>query len=172
MATTNFEKFPEALKEFYGGQNADGWRISFYHLVILHEFGHVLGLSHEHFNPQCQKDLDMDKIIKAYAGSPNYWPEDLTRLNMDAKFYAENLTRAAGDASALFNSATTDQKSVMLYVMRTEFFKSGDKSVCKAIGDHKQPWSTTLSEGDKQFYLANYGVGHSPLGPEAAPALQ
>ena len=179
--TMNYEKFPEELKEFYGGQNADGWRVSYFRRTILHEFGHALGLSHEHYNPQCQIDLDMPAVVKYLMGPPNNWSEEMAKFSMDAQYFAEKMTEAAGDAFALFNRPAIDQKSVMLYVLSPKFFKSGNNSVCNAIGDHKQPWSTELSEGDKQFYLANYGIGHSPLGgagaqpkvnPEAAPELQ
>jgi hypothetical protein len=52
----------------------------------------------------------------------------------------------------------------MLYVFPVRYYKSGDKSVCKPIGDHSQDWPTTLSEGDKQYYLANYRVIPSPFG--------
>ncbi|HEY4357369.1 MAG TPA: hypothetical protein VGN16_16580, partial [Acidobacteriaceae bacterium] len=66
--------------------------------------------------------------------------------------------------SRLITSPTTDQSSVMLYVFSSSYYKSGDASACKPIGDHGQDWPTKLSEGDKQFYLANYGVIASPFG--------
>ena len=176
------ESFPEDLKKFYGGQNADEWRLTYFHRTILHEFGHALGLSHEHFSPQCQNDLDLEKIIPLLEGPPDNWTEDVARFNMDAKYYVQKMKDLSGEDFDLFNSAATDQKSVMLYLFPSDYYKSGDKSPCKVIGDHYQRWSTTLSQGDKQFYLANYGVGHGPLGaagttkphgnPEAAPALQ
>jgi len=163
--TMNFEGFPVDLKKYFRGQNAAEWRISYEHTTIIHEFGHAIGLSHEHFNPQCQKDLKMDTIITYLMGPPNNWSQEQARFNMDAQYYAEILAKQAGPLeSKLINSSTTDQSSVMLYVFPVNFYKSGGASVCKPIGDHGQDWPTTLSEGDKQFYLANYRVIASPFG--------
>ena len=84
---------------------------------------------------------------------------------MDAQYYAKTLAQQAGPLeSKLITSAATDQSSVMLYVFPVSYYQSGTKSVCKPIGDHGQNWPTTLSEGDKQFYLANYRVIASPFG--------
>lgn len=163
--TMNFGGFPNDLQKYFHGQNIAEWRISYAHSTILHEFGHAIGLSHEHFNPQCQKDLKMDTIISYLMGPPNNWPQEQARFNMDAQYYAEILAQQAGPLeSKLINSSTTDQSSVMLYVFPISYYKSGDMSVCKPIGDHGQDWPTTLSEGDRQFYLANYRVIPSPFG--------
>jgi hypothetical protein len=163
--TMNFKGFPDQLQKYFRGQNAAEWRTSYAHTTILHEFGHAIGLSHEHFNPQCQKDLKMDTIIAYLMGPPNNWSKEQARFNMDAQYYAEILAQQAGPLeSKLINSLTTDQSSVMLYVFPVIYYASEDKSVCKPIGDHGQTWPTTLSEGDKQFYLANYRNISSPFG--------
>jgi len=163
-STMNFGGFPDDLQRYFHEQSAAEWRTSYAHTTILHEFGHAIGLSHEHFNQQCQKDLKMDTIIAYLMGPPNNWSQEQARFNMDAQYYAKILAQQAGPLeSKLITSPTTDQSSVMLYVFPVTYYKSGDKSVCKPIGDHSQDWSTTLSEGDKQFYLANYRVIASPF---------
>lgn len=162
--TMNFEGFPDDLQKYFHMQKAPEWRTSYAHTTILHEFGHAIGLSHEHFNPQCQKDLKMDTIISYLMGPPNNWSQEQARFNIDAQYYAEILAQQAGPLeSRLVNSPTADQSSVMLYVFPVSYYKSGEKSACKPIGDHSQDWPTTLSEGDKQFYLANYRVIRSPF---------
>ncbi len=168
--TMNFQNFPTDLEKYFHGKNADAWRVSYAHTTVLHEFGHAIGLSHEHFNPQCQQDLKMDTIITYLMGKPNYWTQEQARFNMDAKYYAQILAQQAGPLeSKLINSDTTEQQSVMLYLFPVSYYKSGDKSVCKPLGDHGQAWPTVLSAGDKSFYLANYRVIASPFGP-ASPA--
>lgn len=164
-STMNFGGFPDDLQQYFGGHNSDAWRVSYAHTTVLHEFGHALGLSHEHFNPQCQKDLKLETIITYLMGSPNNWSEEQARFNMDARYYARILAMQAGPLeSKLINSSSVDQLSTMLYVFPISFYKSGAASVCKPIGDHGQDWPTTLSAGDKQFYMANYRTISSPFG--------
>jgi len=171
-STMNFARFPDDLKQYFHGQNTDEWRISYAHTTVLHEFGHAIGLSHEHFHPQCQKDLKMDTIIKFLMGPPNRWRQEQARFNMDAQYYAKILDQQAGPLeSRLINSPTIDRSSVMLYVLPVSYYKSGDASACKPIGDHAQAWPTTLSEGDKQFYLAAYENIGSPYQP-GSPAQE
>lgn len=170
--TMNFEGFPNELQRYFGGKNVAEWRTSYAHNTILHEFGHAIGLSHEHFNQQCQKDLRLDAIISYLMGPLNNWSQEQARFNMDAQYYAEILGQQSGPLeSKLITSQTTDQASVMLYVFPSNYYESGDKSVCKPIGDHGQDWPTTLSDGDKQFYLANYRVISSPFGA-ASPSKE
>ena len=163
-ATMNFGEFPQELRKYFHGDNAAEWKTSYAHTTILHEFGHALGLSHEHFNQQCQKDLKIDSIIAHLMSPPNNWNEEQARFNMDAQYYVKILARQAGSQeSKLMTSLTTDQSSVMLYAFPADYYHGGDKSVCMPKGDHGQIWPTALSAGDKQFYLENYRVISSPF---------
>lgn len=167
-ATMNFERFTNDLTKYYGGRNSNEWAVSYEHTTILHEFGHAIGLSHEHFNAQCQKDLKLSVIIKYLMGPPNKWSEEQARFNMDAQYYIQILGQQAGPLEAkLVRSPATDQLSVMLYYFPTSYYKSGEASACKPMGDHGKNWSTVLSAGDKQFYLSNYGTVSSPFGAAA-----
>ena len=85
-------------------------------LTVLHEFGHALGLAHEHYHGQCQSDLKFDAdpgyvqtvvpgteatpqlrpdaqgrspgILRALAGAPNFWDPRTIRLNYDWNAYS------------------------------------------------------------------------------------
>jgi hypothetical protein len=57
--TMGLAGFDERLALYVDGANADGWRVSYERLTILHEFGHALGLAHEHFHPDCQPDIKL-----------------------------------------------------------------------------------------------------------------
>lgn len=41
--------------------------------VVLHEFGHVLGLAHEHNNPSGEVPWDRKKVAEVFGGPPNSW---------------------------------------------------------------------------------------------------
>jgi serralysin len=48
--------------------------------VVLHEFGHALGLVHEHQSPAAGIQWDRDAVIADLSGPPNNWtPEDIER---------------------------------------------------------------------------------------------
>ncbi|MEP1537966.1 MAG: hypothetical protein ABJQ34_03960 [Paracoccaceae bacterium] len=51
---------------------------------IEHEFGHVLGLGHEHTHPDILKQINMNKAIDLYAQPPNNWSSARTRRNFSA----------------------------------------------------------------------------------------
>jgi hypothetical protein len=44
--------------------------------VVLHEFGHVLGLMHEHTNPEAHLDWNVENILHDMASPPNSWTKE------------------------------------------------------------------------------------------------
>lgn len=72
--------------------------------VILHEFGHMIGLGHEHQNPDGGIIWDEQEVIRALAGPPNFWSEAQTRHNVLRKYSANQI-----------HGTNFDPTSVMLY---------------------------------------------------------
>ncbi len=54
--------------------------------VVLHEFGHAIGLIHEHQNPKGGIHWNRSAVIKDLSGPPNNWSEATIETNM-FKFY-------------------------------------------------------------------------------------
>jgi serralysin len=54
--------------------------------VVLHEFGHAIGLIHEHQNPQHAINWNKPAVIHDLSGPPNNWDEATIDTNM-FKFY-------------------------------------------------------------------------------------
>jgi hypothetical protein len=88
--------------------------------IILHEFGHALGILHEHQNPvsACANEFNWDYITKYLSGPPNNWDEETIKFNM-APFSGEDLMMT-----------DFDPKSVMLYSFPADYYLQGDKSTC------------------------------------------
>jgi len=105
-------------------------------LVVLHEFGHVLGLQHEHSNPASTLKWDRPAVYKFFAAPPNYW----SRVEVDQHVFA------IWPPGYFPIHKVFDRQSIMMYEMQAEFF--ADK---KAIVRNGQ-----LSELDKQFVAALY----------------
>ncbi len=101
--------------------------------VILHEFGHMIGLSHEHQNPDGGLQWNEAKVISELAGSPNFWTEAQTRHNVLDRYSADQL-----------HGTKFDPKSVMLYAFPASWTLNG---VSTQENDD-------LSEVDKAFVAA------------------
>ncbi|WBS00122.1 M12 family metallopeptidase [Pseudoduganella sp. SL102] len=72
--------------------------------VVLHEFGHALGLIHDHQNPNGGIRWNRDAVIKDLSGPPNNWDPETIENNIFKTYDAKAVT--ASDA---------DRTSIMMY---------------------------------------------------------
>lgn len=72
--------------------------------VVLHEFGHALGLIHEHQNPVGGIQWNRDAVIRDLSGPPNNW---------DAATIEENMFKKYGRKQVIATEADPD--SIMMY---------------------------------------------------------
>jgi hypothetical protein len=72
--------------------------------TAAHEFGHAIGLSHEHQNPAGGIEWNEDMVIREMAKSPNFWDEATTRHNILRKYTINQI-----------NGTAFDPDSIMLY---------------------------------------------------------
>jgi hypothetical protein len=79
-----------------------------------HEFGHAIGLAHEHQNPAGGIKWNEPVVIAALAGSPNFWDEATTRHNVLSKYAANQV-----------NGTDFDGDSIMLYFFPAEWTLNG-----------------------------------------------
>jgi serralysin len=72
--------------------------------VVLHEFGHALGLIHEHQNPRRPVNWNRDAVIADLSGPPNNWDEATIENNIFKRY----------DLSEL-EGTDVDPDSIMMY---------------------------------------------------------
>jgi len=98
--------------------------------VVLHEFGHAIGLIHEHQNPQARIPWDKEAVYASYSAPPNNWTREQVDVNL-FKLYSRWFTR----------STRFDTESIMLYPIPRDLV-TDDAYV---VG-----WNRTLSARDKE----------------------
>lgn len=94
--------------------------------VVLHEFGHALGLIHEHQNPQGGIKWNRDAVIRDLSGPPNNWDPATIEHNMFATYNQDQL-----------NGTALDKLSIMMYSIparwTTDGFSSAFNSELSAV---------------------------------------
>ena len=98
--------------------------------VILHEFGHTIGLIHEHQNPTGGIRWNKEAVYRDLGGPPNFWDRPTVDRNMFETY----------DRSQV-NATTVDKHSIMLYAIPREWTLDGFSSTPNNV----------LSAQDKTF---------------------
>jgi serralysin len=105
--------------------------------VVLHEFGHALGLIHEHQSPEAKIPWNRDVVIRELSGPPNNWSVSQIERNVLTGF----------DRDAVM-STPFDPSSIMLYPVNPAW----------TIGGYQTVANKDLSERDIEIIRERYGV--------------
>jgi serralysin len=103
--------------------------------VIVHEFGHALGMIHEHQHPLASIPWDKPKVYAYYGGPPNNWSKAQVDSNLFAR-YSQSSTNFSG----------YDRLSIMHYSIPASLTTNGF-----SVGSN-----TDLSSTDKSFIRSIY----------------
>lgn len=126
-----------------------GWLDS---ATIMHEFGHVLGLIHEHQNPVGAESIDWDKEkVYKWANETQGWDHDTTYHNILQKYDHNQL-----------NATNFDSKSIMLYFFPPELTNNHKgTNNNKRLSKEDVEYISKIYPGGKaspsQFYETAYG---------------
>ena len=113
-----------------------------YHRVVRHEFGHALGMIHEHQNPAAAGQIPWDKPkVYAYYAQQGWSEDDVDHNIFDV--YDEDTT----------NFSDFDPESIMQYAVPDEL----------TVGSYSIGWNTEFSETDRSFMASQY--------PKDAPGI-
>jgi hypothetical protein len=104
--------------------------------VVLHEFGHALGLIHEHQNPGTAIPWNKPNVYRDLSGPPNNWDKATIDHNM---FEAYSKTET--------NYTAVDPTSIMMYPIPASWVM--DAKFAAAL-------NTDLSSTDKTFIKNQY----------------
>lgn len=103
--------------------------------VVMHEFGHALGLIHEHQNPKGGIQWNEPAVKADLGGPPNNWDDATIRHNVLDHYPAKEVT-----------ASPVDKNSIMMYPIPASWTLDGFSADLN--GD--------LSEQDRQFIRRAY----------------
>jgi hypothetical protein len=109
-----------------------------------HEFGHAIGLAHEHQNPAGGIEWNEAKVLQDLAGPPNNWTPEMIRHNVLNKYRVDQV-----------KGTKFDPDSIMLYFFPGSWVKSG-------VGTHA---NEVLSSMDKAY------IASAEAYPKTAPTV-
>lgn len=109
-----------------------------------HEFGHAIGLAHEHQNPAGGIQWNEAVVLKDLAGPPNNWDAATIRHNVLSKYTADQI-----------KGTTFDPNSIMLYFFPNSWTLNGKGTKANEV----------LSAMDKAF------IASAEAYPKAAPTV-
>lgn len=112
--------------------------------TAAHEWGHAIGLAHEHQNPAGGLQWNESVVIREMAKSPNFWDAETTRHNILKRYQADQV-----------NGTAFDPESIMLYFFPAEWTLNGVGTEANEV----------LSTVDKQF------VAGAKMYPKTAPTV-
>ena len=118
-----------------------------------HEFGHAIGLHHEHQNPAGGIQWNREEVIRSLSGPPNFWSVAEIEHNVLNKYSVDQI-----------RGTEFDPDSIMLYFFPASWTLNG-------VGTKDNP---VLSVTDKEFIasgLAYPGRGGSSPEPVELPIL-
>lgn len=105
--------------------------------VVLHEFGHALGLIHEHQSPNHPIQWNRPAVIRDLSGPPNNWDEQTIQRNIFDRYDPTKV-----------DATPVDPKSIMMYAIPASW----------TLDDFSTGFNSELSASDRALIASEYSL--------------
>ena len=120
--------------------------------TAAHEFGHAIGLGHEHQNPQGGIEWNEPEVIRDLSRPPNSWTLDQIRHNVLDKYSLDQL-----------RASEFDPKSIMLYFFPARWTKNGvGTSANNVLSEDDKAWAAMMYPKSAVPSATRLTVGATP----------
>ncbi len=145
------------IKPYTGGLTYDEW--TYIAPLVLHEFGHALGLVHEHQSPSTPIVWNTNKVLQDCALPPINWNSAMVQANIFSKFTPTSS-----------NYTNFDTKSVMLYSYPATWISNVDQVYGTLNGSSyiNTPSNKDLSITDRIFMGQMYPFANTTVKSQLA----
>ncbi len=125
--------------------------------TIIHEFGHALGMVHEHQNPNATIPWNRPVVYAYFGGAPNYWSTAQVDNNILNTFSPNQTNSGIYDRESIMhyffpNGLTTDGSTFL----QNNVLSTTDKSFIGAIYPFPQVSTRSVLNANESLYANEY----------------
>jgi serralysin len=126
--------------------------------TTLHEFGHALGMIHEHQHPVAGIPWDTAKVYQYYAAAPNNWTQDDVNHNLFEKYNASQTQFCKYDKYSIMHYSVPEAHTLGTYsVGNNVSLSEEDKSLINKLYPFTGTRSTT-PDCNNVWYTSSNGT--------------
>lgn len=127
--------------------------------TTLHEFGHALGMIHEHQHPVAGIPWDTAKVYEYYMAAPNNWTREDVNHNLFEKYNASQTQFCKYDALSIMHYSVPEAHTIGTYAVGNNTYLSDED---KSLMGKLYPFTGTRSATpncNNVWYIATNGNG-------------
>ncbi|MFN7115940.1 MAG: FG-GAP-like repeat-containing protein [Saprospiraceae bacterium] len=126
--------------------------------TTLHEFGHALGMIHEHQHPVAGIPWDTAKVYAYYMGAPNYWTREDVNQNLFTRYNTTQTQFCKYDKLSIMHYAVPEEHTIGTFsVGNNTYLSDEDKSLMTKLYPFIGTRGTTPN-CNNIWYTANSGT--------------
>ena len=136
-----------------------------YRRVVLHEFGHALGLIHEHQSPSANIQWNQEVVIREMLEENSSWTRDRVIANIFSRYSLSSTNYTAYDPDSIMVYSFPSRWTVDGFSQKHNYDLSERDRNFMTTWNSTEPWLDALSnEPEAEYFAGNWdGIGGDNL---------